>query len=60
MSLLNEIELAEVAAYQPYWAVRAHLLKKLGRGAEASAAFERAIGLSEDAAVRQFLLEQRG
>ena len=60
LALLNEIERAEVAAYQPYWAVRAHLLKKLGRGAEASAAFERAIGLSEDAAVRQFLLEQRG
>lgn len=60
LALLNEIERAEMAAYQPYWAVRAHLLKKLGRGAEASAAFERSIGLSEDAAVRQFLLEQRG
>ena len=56
---LDEIELAVVAAYQPYWAVRAHLLKKLGHEAEASEAFDRAIGLSEDGAVRQFLLEQR-
>jgi predicted RNA polymerase sigma factor len=60
LALLNEIELATVATYQPYWAVRAHLLKKLGNDAEASEAFERAIGLSEDDAVRQFLLEQRG
>ena len=60
LALLNAIELAVVAAYQPYWAVRAHLLKKLGHEAEASEAFDRAIGLSEDGAVRQFLLEQRG
>ena len=60
LALLNGIELAIVAAYQPYWAVRAHLLKKLAREPEASQAFERAIGLSEDDSVRQFLLEQRG
>lgn len=60
LALLNEIDLAVVATYQPYWAVRAHLLKKLAREAEASEAFDRAIGLSEDGAVRQFLLEQRG
>ena len=59
LALLNEIEPTVVATYQPYWAVRAHLLKKLGHEAEASAAFARAIGLSEDDAVRQFLLEQR-
>ena len=59
LALLDEIEPTVVAAYQPYWAVRAHLLKKLGHEAEASEAFDRAIGLSEDDAVRQFLLEQR-
>jgi RNA polymerase sigma-70 factor (ECF subfamily) len=59
LALLNEIELAVVGAYQPYWAVRAHLLKKPGREAAASEALERAIGLSEDDAVRRFLLEQR-
>ena len=60
LAVLNEIKPTGVAIYQPYWAVRAHLLKKLGHKAEASAAFDRAIGLSEDDAVRRFLLEQRG
>jgi RNA polymerase sigma-70 factor (ECF subfamily) len=45
-----------VAAYQPYWALRAQLLKKLGRADQARDAYERAIGLSEEAAVREFLL----
>ena len=60
LALLNEIKLAEVVAYQPYWAVRAHLLKKLGYEEETSEAFDRAIRLSDDYAVRQFLLDQRG
>lgn len=59
LALVNEIEPAVVATYQPYWAVRAHLLKKLGDEGKASEAFDRAIGLSEDDAVRQFLLERR-
>ena len=57
---LNEIAPATITTYQPYWAVRAHLLKNLAREPEASEAFDRAIGLSEDDAVRQFLLERRG
>ena len=48
-----------VTSYQPYWAVRAHLLRELGRTREAKDAFDRAIGLSEDDAVRTFLLERR-
>lgn len=59
LALLNEMEVAVVAAYQPYWAVRAHLLKKLAHESEASEAFDHAIGLAEDGAVRRFLLEQR-
>jgi len=46
-------------SYQPYWAVRAHLLHQLDRP-EAADAFDRAIGLSADPAVRDFLLERRG
>jgi RNA polymerase sigma-70 factor (ECF subfamily) len=57
---LLDIERAAVSTYQPYWAVRAHLLQRLGRQAEASAAFDQAIGLAEDDAVRRFLLERRG
>jgi RNA polymerase sigma-70 factor (ECF subfamily) len=60
LSMLDEIEGGAVKAYQPYWAVRAHLLKQLGRGHEAAEAFDRAIGLAEDDAVRRFLLERRG
>jgi RNA polymerase sigma-70 factor (ECF subfamily) len=53
--------LAEVvSAYQPYWAVRAHLLQRLGRTADASDAYYRAIGLAEDPAIREFLLQKRG
>ena len=60
LQLLDEIELEGVSAYQPYWAVRAHLLQKLGRTAEASDAYSRAIGLAEDPAVKEFLVEKRG
>src|SRR6516162_5688722 len=46
-----------VSHYQPYWAVRAHLLEGLGKTHEASDAYERAVGLAEDPAVREFLLQ---
>ena len=60
LELLDDIEAESVSAYQPYWAVRAHLLQKLGKTAEASNAYDRAIGLAEDPAVREFLLQKRG
>jgi RNA polymerase sigma-70 factor (ECF subfamily) len=59
LALLDEIESESVKSYQPYWAVRAHLLRELGRTREATDAFDRAIGLSEDDAVRAFLLTRR-
>jgi len=60
LEVLEGIDPKAVRTYQPYWAVRAHLLQRLGRISEAREAFERAIGLAEDPAVRQFLLQQRG
>jgi RNA polymerase sigma-70 factor (ECF subfamily) len=45
--------------YQPYWAARAGLLARRGDAAAADAAYERAIGLESDAAVRRFLERQR-
>src|ERR1700688_1704736 len=60
LAVLNSIDLNAVSAYQPYWAVRAHLLQRLGKTSEAASALDRAIGLSEDPAVRQFLLQRRG
>jgi predicted RNA polymerase sigma factor len=56
--LLDEIEPRPIT-YQPYWAVRGHLLEQLNRGEEAVDALERAIGLAEDDAVRRFLLDRR-
>ena len=46
-------------SYQPYWAVRAHLLREAGRMAEAAHAYSIAAGMTEDAAVRRFLVAQR-
>jgi predicted RNA polymerase sigma factor len=60
LAALDEIDLGTVSGYQPYWAVRAHLLQRLGKTSEAGDAFDRAIGLAEDPAVRQFLLQRRG
>src|SRR5206468_80843 len=55
LAALDAIPRDSVVTYQPYWALRAHLLKRLGRADEAAQAFARAIGLSEDGAVREFL-----
>jgi predicted RNA polymerase sigma factor len=46
---------SRLAEYQPYWAVRAELLTKLKKGSEARRAYEIAIGLERDPAVRRFL-----
>jgi RNA polymerase sigma-70 factor (ECF subfamily) len=48
-----------LADYQPYWAARAGLLARAGDTAAASAAYERAIGLEGDPAVRRFLGRRR-
>jgi RNA polymerase sigma-70 factor (ECF subfamily) len=60
LAVLESIDHDAVADYQPYWAVRAHLLQRLGKTREATDAYDRAIGLAEDPAVRQFLLQKRG
>jgi predicted RNA polymerase sigma factor len=46
---------ARLAEYQPYWAARAELLAKTGAYVEARHAYEIAIGLERDPAVRHFL-----
>jgi RNA polymerase sigma-70 factor, ECF subfamily len=50
---------ARIANYQPYWAARAGLLARLGDASAAEAAYERAIGLEADPAVRRFLERRR-
>jgi len=59
LAVLDTIDLEEISSFQPYWAVRAHLLQRLGKTSEASDAYDRAIGLAEDPAVREFLLQKR-
>jgi RNA polymerase sigma-70 factor (ECF subfamily) len=48
-----------LATHQPYWAARAVLSARTGARAVAEAAYERAIGLERDPAVRSFLLAER-
>jgi RNA polymerase sigma-70 factor (ECF subfamily) len=46
---------SRLAEYQPYWAARAELLARAGAHGEARNAYEVAIGLERDPAVRRFL-----
>lgn len=56
LAMLDALDGADL--YQPAWALRAHLLGQLGSPA-ARAAHDRAIGLTEDAAVRAWLTARR-
>jgi RNA polymerase sigma-70 factor (ECF subfamily) len=55
---LEAIDPRAVASHQPYWALRAHLLTRLGHDARDS--YARAIGLTQDQAVRAWLLDRAG
>jgi RNA polymerase sigma-70 factor (ECF subfamily) len=50
---------SRLADYQPYWAARAELLSRLGETDAAQEAYDRAIGLEADPAVRRFLQKRR-
>ncbi len=56
IEVLNGIEPSLMQAFQPYWAVRAQLLKQCGQREAATHAFARAIGLTRDPALRRYLL----
>lgn len=49
-----------IAAYQPYWATRAHALRAIGKATEAGVAFSKAAGLASDPAIRTWLLAEAG
>jgi len=54
---LAQLPGAATKDYQPYWALKAQLLQQLGSDRQAAeAAFTRAIGLTEDSAVRAYLI----
>jgi RNA polymerase sigma-70 factor (ECF subfamily) len=48
-----------LSRYQPYWAARADLLARCGAGAQAVPAYDRAIALEPDPAVRAWLQVRR-
>ena len=50
---------ARLTEYQPYWAARAELLVRTGASAAARQAYEVAIGLERDPAVRSFLQKRQ-
>lgn len=58
ISCLDSISDPGVQRFQPAWATRAHLLASAGRRSEASAAYEKAVALTTDRALRLFLLDQ--
>lgn len=55
LAQLDSIPQARVAAYQPYWAARLHLLLLAGQMQEAAAAHAKARSLTNDPAVITFL-----
>lgn len=58
LDMLDLLPSEALKNYQPYWALKAYLLKQIGRKSEAWQAYSRAIGLTEDPAIREFLLHQ--
>lgn len=59
LEALDRIDSELIAKYQPAWALRAHLLAGLGHASDAARAYDLAIGLCGDPAVRTFLLAKR-
>ena len=56
VAVLDGLDPKRVERHQPYWAVRAWVLDQLDRHDEARAGYDRAIGLTADAAVRDWLV----
>lgn len=56
---LDRIAEVAVQRFQPAWATRAHLLAEAGRVGEARQAYERAISLTTEPSIRQYLERRR-
>jgi predicted RNA polymerase sigma factor len=59
LAALDSITDEAVQRFQPAWAARAHLLAETGRADDASTAYERAISLTTDPAIRAYLERRR-
>lgn len=56
LDLLAHADSETTATYQPFWVARARLLAEAGAREEAVAAYKKAIGLTEDSALRDHLV----
>ncbi|MGQ0846296.1 MAG: RNA polymerase sigma factor [Sporichthyaceae bacterium] len=56
---LDELHALDLSHYQPYWVARAELLLRCDRPAEALAAFDRALTLTDNAVERSHLTDRR-
>lgn len=56
---LSAVQPSQAAVYQPYWAARASFLAQQGADADAVAAYDRAVSMTRDLAVKGWLEEQR-
>jgi RNA polymerase sigma-70 factor, ECF subfamily len=56
---LAEVDALALDSYHLYHATRADLLRRLGRGPKAAAAYDQAIALAENSAERAFLIARR-
>lgn len=56
---LAEVDRLELRDYHPWWAVRADLLRRLGRLDEAREAYDEAIALTDNSAERSWLAARR-
>ncbi len=59
MAVLDGLPSEDVAAYAPYWVARAHVLR-LAQAPGRAEALQRAIGLTDDPRLRDFLASQGG
>ena len=59
LAQLDAIDDKRLARFQPAWAARAHLLAELGETAAADAAYEHAVALTTDPAMRGLLTRRR-
>jgi RNA polymerase sigma-70 factor (ECF subfamily) len=57
LGILDQLPADRIGNHQPYWVMRAHVMLALARTGEARVAADRAIGLTEDAAMRDYLLK---
>jgi RNA polymerase sigma-70 factor, ECF subfamily len=59
LAALNALDAAYLRDYQPYWALTADLMARLGRKEEARRAYDEAMARERDVAVIRFLGERR-